>query len=217
MLRIAIDYSINSPGICIENQQGISFGCVTRQGVAKDSTLESLREFDVHHYTSLEKNKNEKNLIDNSRIYTLDSIRLAEATIDTIYRMNGESYGDKKTNIISFEGFSFGSKANRLAQISGYQFILRYMLLQYFMCDECIENLYVFAPQTVKSIAGCAGRGQNKKDMITAFREEQLDHPFFNEILEHPETFQTKTGKYVKPIDDIVDSYFILKTLQSKV
>ena len=115
----------------------------------------------------------------------------------------------------AIEGFSFGSTGNRLAQLSGYQFILRYKLAKVF---GGLSNFWSFAPMTVKATAG---KGNfNKEKMMEAFLNSEdpllAETKFFKALKSTPEEFQNKKGAWHKPIDDIVDSYWILKTLEKK-
>jgi hypothetical protein len=43
-----------------------------------------------------------------------------------------------------------------------------------------------------------------------------LKSEFFQALKKTPEEFQNKKGAWVKPIDDIIDSYWVLKTLEKK-
>lgn len=218
-MYIGIDYSINSPAICVLQNNRIDFISVARQGKGSGKIFEVLRDFNVI-VSSTESLKNSTILLDSSRESTLDALSLAQKCVQEI--INTTEKNDPATNIVAIEGFSFGSTGNRLAQISGYQYVLRMNILAHIISPIHIENLWIFAPATVKSTAGAAGRGKGKEDMIEAFltHEDPLpflhQHPFFIELKNHPETFQTKKGKFIKPVDDIIDSYWILKTYFKK-
>jgi hypothetical protein len=72
---------------------------------------------------------------------------------------------------------------------------------------------------TVKSTAG---KGNFKKEqMIEAFiasDDERLRKTLlWQSLSQSPETFQTKTGKWVKPIDDLCDAYWVLRTLEKNL
>jgi len=112
------------------------------------------------------------------------------------------------------EGFSFGSTGNRLAQLSGYQWLLRHDLSLTFGLNA--DDMWVFAPMTVKATAG---KGNFKKEqMIDAFLAEEdsdlRDHLFWKNLTSNPTAFQNKKGSWLKPIDDLIDSYWILRTLE---
>ncbi len=114
---------------------------------------------------------------------------------------------------LAIEGFSFASTGNRLAQISGYQWLLRYNLIE--DCEISAEQLWFFSPMTIKATAG---KGNYKKEeMIEAFINSDCNSAFANALRNAPAEFQTKRGQWLKPIDDIVDSYWIVKTLQKTI
>ena len=80
-------------------------------------------------------------------------------------------------------------------------------------------NFFTYSPMTVKATAG---KGNYKKEqMIDAFiqsEDESLRQTlFWQAITNNPTQFQTKKGLWVKPIDDIVDSYWVLKTMENDV
>ena len=139
------------------------------------------------------------------RTFTAECDSLTDSITDSLKDFNGP---------YAIEGFSFGSTGNRLAQLSGYQHVLRYKMNKIFSN----ENLWIFAPMTVKATAG---KGNfNKEKMMEAFMNCEdpilLNSQFFKALKSRPEEFQNKKGAWVKPIDDIIDSYWVLKTLEKK-
>ena len=60
-----------------------------------------------------------------------------------------------------------------------------------------------------------------KEQMIEAFINSQdplLENNCFHKALRsHPHLFQNKKGAWMKPIDDIVDSWWILKTVKAQI
>lgn len=218
---VTIDFSINSPGICIYNEEGIHFASIIKEGVAKESYMNILKEYGIQ-YSILPKYKSTGNSSKDEQGYTHDAIQTAEA-IATIIKSINKGKGDREKNILVLEGFSFGSTGNRLAQISGYQFITRVRLLSEMFS---INNLYVYPPQSVKSVAGAAKRGEGKVGMIESFMmhtaQETLpglmENSLYKQITTDHTVFQTQPtkrsagGKWMKPLDDIVDSYFLLQT-----
>jgi hypothetical protein len=117
---------------------------------------------------------------------------------------------------IAFEGHSFNSKGNSLLELVSYQFLLRSMINK--TLGIGVENIYFYPPITVKSFAG--GAKFKKKDMLERFI--QSDDP----LLQNNQVFMRiknsmdliiKKEEVVKPVDDLVDSYWILKKLQHDV
>jgi hypothetical protein len=218
-MYIGIDYSINSPAICVLHNKGLDFISIARQSVGSDKVFDDLQYFGVK-VNNTNTLKNSSNLLESSRESTLDSINLAQKSVQEILGVLPKN--NQTQNIVAIEGFSFGSTGNRLAQISGYQYVLRMNLLAHIVNPSHIENMWIFAPATVKSTAGAAGKVKGKSDMIKSFlnHEDPLpflhNHPFYLELKNNPATFQTKRGKWLKPVDDLIDAYWVLKTYFKK-
>ena len=110
---------------------------------------------------------------------------------------------------IAFEGSSFGSKGDAALQLAGY----RYLLVSKLADLYGLENIYTYAPPTIKSMAGCATKDKRgKNSMIEAFKNENVDHPFCQTLRDNPENLKKKTN-YIEGVDDLVDAYWTLKTL----
>lgn len=221
---VAIDFSINSPGICVFTNDKISFGSVIKEGVASSDFMSYLQQLHVE-YEILPKYKATGISSIDEQGYTSDAIKTAEAIAKLIKKING-GLGDRAKNILIFEGFSFGSTGNRLAQISGYQFITRFRLLSELFN---VENLYVYPPQSIKSIAGAAKKGAGKIGMIQRFIEHEEKLPnlsnnlFYNEVIKNEDsnlrkkaTKRKPIGDFQKPTDDIIDAYWVLYTYIKK-
>ena len=137
-----------------------------------------------------------------------------DAHVEVSSIMNELQKLDDEIESWAIEGFSFGSTGNRLAQISGYQWLLRHMLSDNY--DIGSDAMWVFAPMTVKATAG---KGNFKKeDMITAFLASEdpalRETGLWKALTTEPASFQNKKGAWMKPIDDIVDAYWVLRTLE---
>jgi hypothetical protein len=80
------------------------------------------------------------------------------------------------------------------------------------------EMMFFYPPITVKSFAG--GAKFKKKDMLMRFLDVEdpnlKDNPVFVRISSSPDKV-IKGEEVVKPVDDLVDSYWILKKLQQDV
>ena len=112
---------------------------------------------------------------------------------------------------IVFEGLSFGSTGDATLQLSGY----KYMLMDRLSKEVPLENMYTYAPITIKKTAGCSKRGLGKNDMIDAFLEE--DTKFGASVKSNLDLFKKKGGKnYIELLDDLVDAYWAVKTLEEK-
>ena len=114
--------------------------------------------------------------------------------------------------VIAFEGSSFGSKGDAGLQLAGY----RYVLVEKLGKLYGLENIYTYAPLTIKSVAGCATKDKRGKDsMIKAFTETEVNHKF-RDILKNDSMLLKKKTNFVSGIDDLCDSFWVLKTLRVK-
>jgi hypothetical protein len=217
MIRIGIDFSLNSPGACVETNDGqyhfITFFNYGNR-IWDDEGRKIPKAFSVH-----------KELIDSNALLGFPYNRevtskeflprerqklegagnissLMVGIFSTLFE------GDKVA--VGLEGFSYGSKGNSFIDIIQYNTFLRKALIDKYS----IENLSVYQPSHVKKLAGKGNA--NKHYMAEAFQ---------NDVLNDKSLRSTKLWKWCqgkdfrtkipKPIDDIVDAYFILKALKA--
>jgi hypothetical protein len=216
---IGIDFSIKSPALCILNRNNeIFFGSVARKSVFKKGVAEALTAagVDVLILDDEKPLPKKASLEQRERSSFEDSIMQTAKISDMIKKYEAEDirgFSDHEL-YIGIEGFSFGSTGNRLAQISGYQYTFRYILYsQHFLQPA---NFFVYAPMTIKAVAG---KGNFKKEqMIEAFLNDEdprlRNTGLWKAMTETPEKFQNKKGAWEKPIDDLIDSYWVLRTLE---
>ncbi len=213
MLRIGIDFSLNSPAVCIKNHEGkyvfISFFNFGDR--IWDDTKKMPKAFEVH-----------KELIDDRTILGFpyfrnvmaDSFLVRErekledckSIADLISNSLITFFGTDDTHV-SLEGFSYGSTGNSFIDIVQYNSFLRAALLNTYGS----EKISIFQPSHVKKLAGKGNA--NKHFMIKAFQDD---------VLNDKDLRNTKLWKYVqgkdysqkipKPLDDLVDAYFILNS-----
>lgn len=206
MIYIGFDFSCNKPACCILKNNNYSFyfwpleldnksiDKLLQVGVIVDNRSrlpeidkDSSQKFRFHLYMS--------DILSNKIISTLDKIIKKE-----------------KVNI-AFEGSSFGSKGDAILQLSGYRYILANKLSNIYG----LENIYTYAPLTIKSFAGCASRkNKGKEYMINAFSKKDINHEFNRVLKNNPDYLKKKTN-YIPGIDDLIDSYFTLETHRARV
>lgn len=215
-MKIGIDFSIKSTAIAIrDNQNNLHLYSFPRTSVIKSIVSGYLIESGVNlSVLPTEPALPKKTTIaERERSSLIDAVMQVNSIVEKISQCNTS---DNRYQV-GIEGFSFGSTGNRLAQISGYQWLLRYNL---FSSGHMVpDDFYIYAPMTVKATAG---KGNFKKEnMIEAFlnsEDQSLQaHSFWQSIKTNPHYFQTKKGLWEKPIDDIVDAYWVLKTLENNI
>jgi hypothetical protein len=205
---VGIDFSIKSTAVTlIDNDGSHHFYTFARKSVAKEDFFVTLKNAGVNVIMLDDEPPLPKtaNLTDRERSSIKDALMQTQAIAKML-----AAWSFTENDSIAIEGFSFGSTGNRLAQISGYQWLLRSLIIQ--QCGISPDRLWFFSPMTIKATAG---KGNFKKEqMIEAFINAEVDHAFHTEFVNNPLYFQNKKGAWLKPCDDLCDSYWIVKTMQ---
>jgi hypothetical protein len=211
MIYVGIDFSLNSPGLCIKREDNsyefISFynnkGRSPEKPILKQFQthveLESINALTQISYNRLVGNKDfllreREKLIDGDMIANLIVNYLKSTILDDEVQ-------------VALEGFSYGSTGNSFIDIVQYNSFLRYRLTETYGAD----NIFIFQPSHVKKLAG-KGNG-NKHYMVKSFQDNVLnDLSLENSIIWNWCKGKDFSEKIPKPIDDLVDSYFILQS-----
>ena len=207
MNYLAVDFSLNSPGVCLYNDKSkryhfISYmkpGTGTKKdqklqeemGLLKDVTLVSQPDFSKEEeFSSIE----------------LAKIKRYDRMADDIINLVLQDCFDGDGFTIAFEGTSYGSKmgTNNMIDMAAGAAILKLKLLKTLKP----EDLLTAAPTTIKKFAGKGN--MNKSQLFEVFfnngiRDENLEKsPFYGWIKS-----QDFGKKIPKPIDDLVDAFFL--------
>jgi hypothetical protein len=208
---IGIDFSIKSTAITIIEESTGSEKMLSfpRQGALKDSFVKNLENAGVKVCTVPDEPRLAKkaSLTDRERSSMKDARSLI-SSIETEIRIAISN--NPEVVYVGIEGFSFGSSGNRLSQISGYQWLLRNSL--WTSLGIPVDQIWFFSPMTVKATAGKGN--YSKEEMIQAFIGSNSTSEMKKHLLENSSDFQNKKGAWNKPCDDIVDSYWVAKTVQ---
>ena len=202
MTYIGIDMSKNSPGVCIQTSDGYRFLSFIRgqdKGkIATHYTTMKDRGVEIYFYPSVQPAKMEYS---ESEVWKAnDAMEYAEWII---------SHLPDETDGVGIEGFSYGSSGNSFIDIVGYGYAVRTAIVKKYGKDK----FCVFSPGNVKKMAG---KGNANKELIMEFfmnltEDNNVTHTFFWKGLHSGEIDRTK-----KPVDDIVDSYYIQKCTYEK-
>lgn len=204
MVFIGIDYSRISPAITAYDDGRFYFCSIQREGNIKDKYKETLERsgINVDVISKIEEHDDESDM---EAIYSADADFQAKITADKIKELVGE-----KECIIALEGLSFGSTGASSLTYAGYHFILRRQISETLGLPYCKIN--IVAPSRVKKTAGKGN--YNKDQMIEAFMQDEFfsESKFWQDLRKMPELFQSpKAKKWMKPLDDIVDSAYLCK------
>ena len=205
MKIIGVDFSINKPAVCIFDHIGYAF--YSAPFGLSERVLDIYREAGVTILNRTDEKYKGKDSSEKMRWEVQNAMYLADLLL------LGLPNGDTKDWKIAFEGFSFASKGNVALQLGGYKYILMQTLF-----DENIafENMYTYAPITIKKTAGCSKKGMKKKDMIDSFIAKAPENHLVNAIRSDPDLFKKKTGAWIDHLDDFVDAFWAVETFKEK-
>lgn len=207
MNYIAVDFSLNSPGVCLYNDKSKKYHFIAYMkpgtGTKKDQKLQEEMSLlkDVTLVSQPDFSKEEEfSSVELAKIKRYD--RMADDIINLVLQDSFE--GDGFT--IAFEGTSYGSKmgTNNMIDMAAGAAILKLKLLKTLMP----EDLMTVAPTTIKKFAGKGN--MNKSQLFEVFfnngiGDKNLEKsPFYGWIKS-----QDFGKKIPKPIDDLVDAFFL--------
>lgn len=202
-MKIAgIDFSINHPSVCIYDTETkeCSFLIFPKEQSKGHKNLQDtevkiidIQRLDVQNGTST---------TERERLSTTNAIILSECLMQNL---------PPDIDAVGLENLAFSATSNRLAEIAGYQYILRERLVNKYGSN----NIYFFAANSVKAKAGSGKFDKNQ--MIEKFLDSELTglNLKIQEKLKTDISYFKKTKNWIKPIDDIADSYWIAKCTES--
>jgi hypothetical protein len=212
MIYIGIDFSLNSPAMTVKTKDGNYHFISFYNDSGRDPKKPTPKAFQIHK--ELSESETIVALPYNRQVSSDEAlIREREKLIDgkmianKIIAVIKTYVGDSEVKI-GLEGFSYGSTGNSFIDIVQYNTFLRSAIVEMFGAD----SLYVFPPSHVKKNAGKGNA--NKHFMANAFQSNVFNDDYLSShklwIWSKDKDF---TEKIPKPIDDIVDSYFILQSI----
>ncbi len=214
---VGIDFSLNSPSLCIFNSteyEFISFSNYEKDSLIKKKipkALEIHKELldnkyaDIYLYDRRRKN-------DDYAIDQFQKIQDATNLANDIINILTKKVNNSKNINIAIEGFSYGSKGNAFIDLIIFNSFLRSKLY-----DNFGNNISVFSPSAIKMHAGKGNA--NKLMMYEYFKKNVLkdiilgQSLFWKWLTNNDNKCVNAKKDIVKPIDDLVDAYFICKYL----
>lgn len=196
MIKIGIDFSINSTALVINDSETFSFFSFVPN---YKSTLkgfkyhEMLKDKNFLTVITYEKIGNDKNPIKEQINKLTNADRLSKSILEVL-----EKYKDREIEI-RIEGFSYGSTGSSFIDLIVYNTFLKVKLLECFG----VQSIKVIPPKTVKKAYTRNGNA-NKCIMFKQFIKEDLK---ISAGLRCEEFIKGDDFQIPKPIDDIVDAY----------
>ena len=205
MNLIGFDFSINKPAACVWAHDKYHFYGWPYKPQKKLPGL--YKSADVHILERTDDKIKGDNVSSKMRYEVKNARYLAELLYEDLNEfLDPDTY-------IGFEGMSYGSSGDVVLQLGGY----KYMIMDVFSKIVPLENMFTYAPTTVKKTAGCSKRGLGKHAMIEAFMASPCDHLLRHSLNFNKFVFMKKGHKnFVDHLDDLVDAYYVLETLREK-
>ena len=203
---ITIDFSLNSPGICVFSEDKYHFiGYLKpKTGTKKEQKMqEELNLLDDVQITQQPDWTNNENYSKSEMIKIQRHMKTADDIINFILGVTGT----KSQYVVAFEGSSYGSSAgtNNIIDMAAGAAILKMEM----MSRLEVLDMMTIAPSTIKKHAG---NGRLKKDQLwLKFLENVLD----DKSLKNSSLYKYclneigEVKKVPKPMDDLVDAYFL--------
>jgi hypothetical protein len=205
---IAVDFSLNSPGICLYNDKGKKYHFISymKPGTGTKAEQRLQEELSLLGDVTLVDQPNFTNTESFSSAELLKVKRYDKMADDIINLILQNSFdGDGFT--IAFEGTSYGSKmgTNNMIDMAAGAAILKLKLLK----TLHPEDILTVAPTTIKKFAGKGN--MNKLQLFESFQKNVNEDPILAKSPLWKIVKDLEVGKKIpKPLDDLVDAYFLV-------
>lgn len=203
---VTIDFSLNSPGICIFSKDKYHFIGYLKPGTGTKAEQKLQEELNLLEDTIITYQPdwtNNEAYSKSEMIKIQRHTRTANDIIDMIIEITGE---DPEV-VVAFEGSSYGSSGgtNNIIDMAAGAAILKMEM----MSRLKVKDMLTVAPSTIKKHAG---KGNMKKDELwVKFLDNVLNDSVLENqsLLKYCKTHIGETKKVPKPLDDLVDAYFL--------
>jgi hypothetical protein len=211
---ITIDFSLNSPGICVFNsntKQYYFISYLKKTGTKK--AIKMQEDLALIEGVTLVFQPDWESHVDYSSI-ELAKIKRYDIMSNDIIELITKHIDKEDSFKIAFEGVSYGSSAgtNNIIDMAAAASILKIKLLKYFKP----EDILTIAPSTIKKHAGKGN--MNKLALWEVFINNSTGEKFLEETNFWKFAKTVEFGKSIpKPFDDLVDAFYLnslMRTLE---
>lgn len=203
---VTIDFSLNSPGICIFSNEKYHFIGYLKPNTGTKAEQKLQQELDLLEDTGI---YNQPDWTNNEAYSKSEMIKIQRhiQTANDIIDMIIDITDEEAEVVVAFEGSSYGSSSgtNNIIDMAAGAAILKMEL----MSRLKVQDMMTIAPSTIKKHAG---KGNMKKDELWV---KFLDNVLNDSVLETSSLLGFckanigETKKVPKPLDDLVDAYFL--------
>lgn len=209
MIYIGIDFSLNSTSIVIKTNVAMFF--ISLVNTLQWLNIKPVKALSIHKQINELTNTTVIPFTRNkpSKDYNIDQqnkIKDANTLSNLIFNTIKPYISNKNEPVhIAIEGFSYASKGNSFIDLILFNSTVR----NKFYNEGYLLNVY--SPSEIKKQTGKGNA--NKVSMFNSFVKENINEPFHNFCKLNQDTLLCNDS-IVKPIDDLVDAYYICKLLQ---
>ena len=210
---VTIDFSLNSPGICVFDGSSYTFISYlkAKSGTKKEQAIQ--QDFSKLNGAVLIEQPDFSGQTEYSSV-EFAKIRRYIKTADDVLEAVAEVIDPMDECIFAFEGTSFGSKmgTNNIIDMAAGAAILKLKILEAFN----VKTIETVAPSTIKKHAGKCN--MNKLDLWERFIDNTIEDTYISKSETHSfcaDQIGREVKKIPKPFDDLVDAYFLNHYLRS--
>ena len=209
MIYVGIDFSINSTGVTIlKDDKFIWLNFAANVKYANKPFIQHniIKDFKNVHIESYERKVPKTSYSDEQEYKINNAYGIAQKIIEKIKNIAGK---DDRI-IVAFEGFSYGSKGRSFIDLIAYNSTLKSLLV-----TAGITEIKVYSPSEIKKdFTGKGNCGKNK--MFESFLNVDDKRLRKDAIWKHCSSLEILDGADpAKPFDDLVDSFAILRKLET--
>ena len=204
---IGVDFSLNSPGICIWNDKSKVYHFISylkpKSGTKAEQKMQE--EISILPDVTLVAQPDFTSNKDYSKS-ELAKVKRYDRMADDILNLIAQNTFESDGFTIAFEGSSYGSKmgTNNMIDMAAGAAILKLKLLK----TLNPEDLLTVAPTTIKKFAGKGN--MNKLQLFEAYQKNVNEDQILAKSPLWKIVKDLEIGKKIpKPLDDLVDAYFL--------
>jgi hypothetical protein len=205
---LAVDFSLNSPGICLFNDKSKKYHFISymKPGTGTKAEQKLQEELSLLGDVTLINQPDFTNTETFSSAELLKVKRYDKMADDLINLILQNSF-DGDGFVIAFEGTSYGSNGgtNNIIDMAAGAAILKLKLLK----TLNPEDILTVPPTTIKKFAGKGN--MNKIQLFESFQQNVNADPVLAKSPLWKNVKDLEAGKKIpKPLDDLVDAYFLV-------
>ena len=209
MNYVSVDFSLNSPGICIFNTESNTHHYISyvKPGLGTKKEQKLQEDISLLSDVTLVYQPDWKTTFGDYSKNELAKVRRYMATADQIINIILGITKTKNDYIIAFEGTSYGSKmgTNNIIDMAAGAAILKEQMIS----QLHVKDILTVAPTTIKKFAGKGN--MNKLQLFEAYQQNVNDDPILAQSPLRSMIKDLEIGKKIpKPLDDLVDAYFLV-------